>query len=507
MAPVDFPFEHAIVRFSCLQPKGARVPHLVFASVEFLPRGRAVPDETPLDDKGFPPSLPTKAGRLMFRRVALSAQAALDWYRRLNTLPDATGPHIGRALCHGPLADEPSWSDDIWPALVVPIPPSVFPGPAEDDRIDPFSGKNREAVRVHRRLSVGDPAVDALRDLAEEKKQKAFEWLRLRIWVDFTLYPEMLGSAVLIAPDPELRNLATRLDRDAVGVETIVAEPDWRVAPAKPLELVVREQRHGGLSLAKTFSLQGDDPVRIPRRSPVREIAWDVVHPDRGVIAAMPMTGFMRSIGLNSNLMGRKITIEGRDGRGKKAPSSSRVAQEVASVETAQVGTRLTPIGRLNEGAQLRRLRRAQASEFWLDEPSQARDVIHGILSKARNAITLVDPYADGLDLADYGAFSTGAKVRMLTAEQSTTGRAFVPLSKGITPLRELGRRVTVRRMSQNALHDRFLVVDRAVWFLGASLNGVGQQATMLVRLREARPVCKRLMQLWLKAAPIEGAK
>ena len=505
MVTTDFPFDHAIVRFSCLQPKGEQVPHLVFASVEMLPRGRSVPDETPLDDKGFPPSLTTKAGRLSFRRVALTAEAALNWYRSIDSLPDASGPYVGSRLTHSPLADEPAWSEAIWPALVVPIPPPTFPGAMEDDRIDPFTGANREAVRVHRRLTVGDPAVDALRNLPDEVKHKAFDWLRLRTWVDFGFYPELLGSVALIVPDPELRKLRARLDRDEEAGKTIVVDPDWRATPDKPIQLVLRERRHGGLAYTKTFSLDHNGPVKIHRPQPVEQISYEVYHPIRGVIAAMPMTGFVRSIGMQTSLIERTVSIKGKDGRGKSALSSTRNVQQVSDDSSFRVGAPLTPIGRLSEGAETRRSIRASTTELWLDDPTRSRDVIHKLLMRAQNSIMLVDPYADGLDLAQYGASSARAKIRMLTAEKSAEGTETEAIRNGTQRLRELNLNVEVRRMPGAALHDRFLLIDDAVWLLGASLNGLGSQATMLVRLGAPRPVRLRLEQIWAEAIPTEA--
>lgn len=507
MVTTYLPFDHAIVRFSCLLPKGERIPHLVFAFVEMLPCGRAAPDETPLDGNGFPPSLSTKAGRLSFRRVALTAEAALDWYRRLDTLPDATGPHVGAPLIHGPVVDEPLWSDAIWPALVVPIPPPVFPGPMEDDRIDPFTGANREAVRVHRRLTVGDPVVDGLRNLSEGQRRQAFEWLRLRTWVDLDLYPELLGSVALVVPDPELRKLVMRLDPSDAAGKTIIAKPEWRASPVVPLQMVMRERRHGGLASAQTFDVKIDGPITIPRPQPVQQIGWEMIHPDRGVIAAMPMTGFIRSIGMNIGVMGRTVRIEGKDGRGKTAPSSTRIVQEVSRDSSSQIGTPLTPAGRLSEGAEARRSIRASTSELWLDDPTLARDVLHRILTHARKSIMLVDPYADGVDLAQYGASSAGATIRMLTAEKSAGAAETVTVQEGMARLRELKRNVEVRRMPEAALHDRFLVVDDAIWLLGASLNGLGNRATVLVRLSAPQPVRERLEQLWAAATPVEAGE
>lgn len=496
----SLPFDHAIVRFACLQAKQQSL-RLVFASVEMLARGRMPPDTAPLDDKGYPPSLSTKAGRLSFRRLGLPADEALAWYRDLTMLPDPMGPHAGTPLSHALLVDEPAWADDLWSALSVPIPPPILPGPLDDDRIDPFVGANRESVRVHRRLSVGDPAVDGLNGLPASERRGALEWLRLRVWVDFELYPELLGSAALVIPDPEVRTVHMRIDRDPDGNEALLAQVKWRGMPAGNLTLLAREERHGGLAWVQSLKVPENGTIRAPRPKPLCEIGWDLLHPERGVIASHQPTGFIRSIGVGANMQGREVRLISKDGRGKKAPEGVRSVRD-AHREDWSTGAPLPPPGCMAEGRERRRIARARGTEFWLDDPTIARDKLWRLIGDARTDVMLVDPYADGQDLIDYGMATSGARVRLLTAlrtaREAADTREPMPLEKGLAQMANAGKHAEARRTNA-ALHDRFLVLDAEVWLIGASLNGLGTQATMLIQLRHPQPVLERLEGIWAK--------
>src|SRR5580693_8418724 len=53
-------------------------------------------------------------------------------------------------------------------------------------------------------------------------------------------------------------------------------------------------------------------------------------------------------------------------------------------------------------------------------------------------------------------------------------------------------------------LHDRFLVVDERVWFLGNSLNALGDRASMILQLPDPEQVIHRLQALRQEAVPFE---
>jgi hypothetical protein len=61
-----------------------------------------------------------------------------------------------------------------------------------------------------------------------------------------------------------------------------------------------------------------------------------------------------------------------------------------------------------------------------------------------------------------------------------------------------------VRVISASSLHDRFLVVDDDVWFVGNSLNSLGEKASMIIRLPNPNEVIGRLHELSSKASTLD---
>jgi hypothetical protein len=59
--------------------------------------------------------------------------------------------------------------------------------------------------------------------------------------------------------------------------------------------------------------------------------------------------------------------------------------------------------------------------------------------------------------------------------------------------------RVMDNRDGEPVLHDRFLVVDGAVWFSGNSFNAIGQRESLIVKLPDPTAVIIRLDQIFKK--------
>lgn len=494
------PFEFAIIRFATFAPSRPSPEHLVFASVEFLLPERKGPVSSPIDIKKLRRS---KSGLLNYRRIGTSAKNALNWYRgAMDTLPEFEGAHRNAHLRTSRLLDEPTIGDGLWSWLATPIPPIIFPGINDDDRPEPFAGAHQAPLRIHRRLSVGDPALNWLRSDLE-----SLEWLRRRIWVDFAHYPELIGSAALMVPDPDISGVEMRLDRDESGAEAVIFEVNAHGEIPQGLAVCLSEERYGTVAWQKTHPIPPDGKLRVACSQPISQVAYTLIHTERGVIATAPATGFMRAFNNSAIAIGREIRVEMADGRRKNAPVSIRSVQEQSSAQGTTIGTPLSLPGRWAFGRKKRREARHLGAELWLDDPQTARDQIWGMVGQARQRVCLIDPYADGKELQEFGLGSSGAKIRLMTANGQPNDRNFVALERGIETLTKLDRSVEVRIMSKKALHDRFLILDDVVWLLGHSLNSIGQKPSMLIRLRNPKPICVQLLRIWRSASPVEPSK
>jgi hypothetical protein len=53
-------------------------------------------------------------------------------------------------------------------------------------------------------------------------------------------------------------------------------------------------------------------------------------------------------------------------------------------------------------------------------------------------------------------------------------------------------------------LHDRFLVIDDTAWFLGNSLNALGDRASLILQVPDSEPVIERLSRMKAQALPFD---
>jgi len=110
--------------------------------------------------------------------------------------------------------DEPTW-----PAFSKPLAdPSLF-GSADDLYPTPFVGSGAHPFRVHRQFADLTPLM--ARVMADQASKT---WLQRRIHFDIGRHDELLGGAVLIVPDPDVRVISTFMARDENDHEYLVGE-------------------------------------------------------------------------------------------------------------------------------------------------------------------------------------------------------------------------------------------------------------------------------------------
>ncbi|PTT65642.1 hypothetical protein DBR26_19290 [Pseudomonas sp. HMWF007] len=138
-------------------------------------------------------------------------------------------------------------------------------------------------------------------------------------------------------------------------------------------------------------------------------------------------------------------------------------------------------------------------------------------IKQASTRIIIADPYLSGLQL---GQFLYGARPSGLTITLMTSAAAFsdikekndVPKHKvqsefllSLQSLEiDLKANVTAYLLKANILHDRFMVIDDDVWFLGNSLNALGDKASMIVKLPDPQEVIDQLEQMMLSETALD---
>lgn len=513
-------YHSAIVRVATVgDHSDAGHAYLVFASVELVTASRPIPDSMPVNENGVPQVYrPKKIGLdLAFRRVAMDAVSAVTWYRSLNqdsTLPIPLrdvdrGRYDGTALRTTSLTDEPAW-----PSFSTPLAdPSLF-GSADDFYPTPFIGSGAHPARVHRQLAEQTPLMERVINDANARA-----WLRRRIHFDVARHDELVGGAVLIVPDPDVRAVRTFMARDANGQEHLVGEVlPRRGRSLNGLTLTLFEERFGTMHLFESFKVDGTLMI-VPATDQLEHTGHALSHVERGLVDQQKALPYLRTIGLNMGVISRRVRVETRDGRRKDATTVAHNVNEVTRSTESVVGLERDSARPRDAASRFyasserrRRQRLARQQELqWFDRRDAALRFIRDRIGRAGETILIVDPYADGKDLFDFGHFITrrDIRLRLLTSrlpfeddEVMRTGfrEALRSFAERGVPTPE----IRILRGAKNPpIHDRFLVIDGDVWLSGNSLNAIGERASVVLKLPDPSSVRDRLERLFDEAQPV----
>jgi hypothetical protein len=167
-----------------------------------------------------------------------------------------------------------------------------------------------------------------------------------------------------------------------------------------------------------------------------------------------------------------------------------------------------------------RREKLANAKQYgqrWFPDGSreEAMRFIQGELRRAKSKVMIADPYLAGLQLGQflYAVNPETTSVTLLTSGLAFKSKEQEPSKTDDFSLRlaqlEKGAKVTAKAyvLPSSILHDRFLVIDDAVWFLGNSLNTLGDKASLIVKLPSPDEVIDQLERMLKQSISFDDYK
>jgi hypothetical protein len=508
-------YEWAIVRLTTCMPTSAapNPPLLVFASLEFVHSGRPQPDSTPLDRKGIPPHIEGTSGLpVYFRRVGMKSSEALSWYREASegklTIPVPADPAERGSFDGKPLSGPPVVEEPRWPRLAFPVPDQSLFGGVLRAYPTPFLGPGAAPARIHRLMASADPYLDSLAD-----DLRACDWLAPRLHFRIEEYRELLGSLVLVAPDPQVEKVSQYFVRDAEKNERLVTQVQAR--PGQKLDrlrLTILEERFGAISTFRQLDVPSDGIVVTEGPAEIRASGYLLGHPERGLIDFQTPTPFIRTIGFRMEVASRMVKFQTRDSKKKNAEIKEHQITEPMPPIDSLVGDTAPqpdPYARFWQAAAQRNVsNQARSSDQrWIDDPVEGRKFIRGLIGGARQDVLVADCFFGGEELGGYLHFvrRQGVNIKVLTSREAfkpDRAAAEQQMKASIASFEQRGfKNVSVRVMGNSdgmpLLHDRFLAVDGAVWFTGNSLNAIGQRESLVIKLPDPASVIRRLQEIF----------
>lgn len=130
------------------------------------------------------------------------------------------------------------------------------------------------------------------------------------------------------------------------------------------------------------------------------------------------------------------------------------------------------------------------------------------VFERAKQDLLLVDAYADHAVITDFAVTAPeNVSVRILTVDKQTRAAVLKPAGERWNSRPGETRRLAVRLVPSNQLHDRLIVVDGSeAWAPGQSFNGMAKSAsTSILRADDelAQQKIAHFAQLWASATPL----
>lgn len=535
----DF-YEGAVIRLATLQKQRKEAGRLLFATVSLLPRGRPLPP--PMEGRPHRCAVGKTSETVYFRRVLLTVQDAIDWYRSLghgedtspipSKLEERDNRYDGIRIEATNLNDSPTW-----PNLGLPMEEGMFAFHSGRSHPAPFIGN--APARIHRRLG-SQEGFDVM--LADDE---AVAFVSRRLHIDLRLYREYLGSVALVAPDPVLKQIDHFMIRASAGRgEGIFYRFVPRVgASLSGLKLTTFDEQGHLLTDFSTYDIPSDGILDIDKGDCIGTYGYVVTHPEHGVLAYSPPYPFVRQISFNSHVIssgGMTVTVP--TGESANSPRMEYQAAQRSSLATESLigeEARIPNVSGRIAIASAHREKIASAKQYgqcWFSDGSreQAMRFVQGELKRAKTRVLIADPYLAGLQLGQFlyavnpetvsvtlltsglafktmkqnsskGGFWKGLKEKLGFHSRKQESSKIDEFSKRLAQL-EKDAKVTAKTyvLQSAVLHDRFLVIDNTVWFLGNSLNTLGEKASLIVKLPNPDEVISQLEGMVKQAMPFD---
>lgn len=490
-----------------------KVPRLVFCTVTL--HSNFVPKPEPME--GVIHSKGSKA-KLAFRRVIMSAEDAVKWYAGLSDSSKTPVPTDDEDVedkydnldfsCLGLL------NEMEWPNLGMPLSKPADLSGFKTFNPAPFIGEINS--KIHRKF--GDST-----DLAHlTDDENAVDFIERVAHVNLAHYIEYLASACLIVPNPLIQkvdNFLVRKENSEVVFHRFIARPGETL---EGLKIILYEENNDLLTMMDAQNIPADGVVELERTKCMGKYGYQVIHKDYGLILQHQPTGFSRQVGLSMGVVGKQFEVTAPISSKKNPDVNTYVSQQVTRVDKSTVGEDRVPHnfnGRIGAAAEQRRmiaLAKEQNQKFFSGNSREdAMSFIRDLMSKARHKLIVADPYFSGLQITQflYAVGNATVKLEIITSQLAFAGNAeerLVQAKELRGELARAGRQTTcqidtkVLTGRNPVLHDRFLVIDNDVWFMGNSLSDIGQRASMILKVPYPDEVIDELMAIQNTAIPLD---
>lgn len=530
-------YDYAEIRYAISVEN--EVSKLIFASIRLLPKDK------PASYSSDSVSQNIGDTTIYARKVVVTAETALNWYRKNGELSapvscleqkllDSKADKVTKSTQIN-LTDETAWGD-----FGNPLREKSFISDFSDNGT-PFLGYASD--RIHRRF--GDQT--ELKELLKKDKTQSF--LKQNLFIDLKTYHEYLGSMVLILPNPILESIEDRLVRTENGEKRLLKLNPYPSQNLLGIKLIAFETYLGNLKnlrIIENEDIQKEQGFLIlSHNNPFQSQGYFLLHDDLGCLEYRQPTSYLRQVNFRSSIHAGTVQVHTKESERKNAKDDN---YEIPLSErgTEQLIGEITPDEIYDRVIKARHQRglmteKVESGQVWFskeesDSREKALNLIRDITSQAEKRVLFFDPYFGDLQITQFALASSinGITTKIITSrhafinnnslnndeinnssdginngqiKQDTAQAMFDEIQRIKQQLNKdnLPLECRVLDSSNIPLHDRFLVVDDKVWFIGHSFNHLGLQNSFMIKVPAPEEVLSKLEAIESQAIDLES--
>jgi hypothetical protein len=323
-------------------------------------------------------------------------------------------------------------------------------------------------------------------------QQLTMEWLGF----DIIQKREHIGNIYLSAPNPYFREIEMSLSTNPMGVfyKILTRKKDF-----EPLKFRVIDTHGDAIAFDKTFEIKDNAGlIQLPHEPHLFELR--IYNQDDDLIAIQEPATFVRSIQFGMSIKQADFHVKVETEKGNK----EFVVEKFSSEKPSIVGKTkdFNPEYYFkNADKERQHIDLEQRREFIFyqgakDETEKgqlkekAKSVIREILNNAKDTCYLCDPYFGSMDIIEFAFHikNSGVKINILNSKEAISKEEAQKIATTIETYNSKPfSDIEVRTLRGNSiLHDRFIVTDKNVWFVGSSFNEFGNRATCIAKVPES---------------------